>query len=1043
MIFTTKNISKALNIEEGEGKLVYLLLLQSVFIGIFTGAFENSVSSLFLQHFPGEMLSNAYAISGITGVILTAIYSFFHAKISFKKLAIGNLFIILALTCLSWFGFSIISSKWHIFAVMVIMGPLTILSSIGFWGTVGRLFSLRQGKRLFGLVDSGLIIGIILSSYSIPIFLAMGLKTKDLLLLSTISISLALMLQFLISFKAKELETAPTTKKEYKTENSNFFDLFKNRFTLLLSLYAAVSMLIAFFIAYSFLGAIQIKYPEEAEKTRFLGLFTGTMMIFTLILKTVVYSKFMKTYGLKASLLLSPLVLTIFSVVAMVVGTIFGYEAEAGGFVFFFLLLTLSRLFSISLKSSMEGPSFKLLYQTIDKSKRHQVQAQVDGSINEAAATSSGIILFLLGLIPFFALIHYTYVLVAVVVIWIILSIKLYKAYKNNLDDSLNTLKTSEHIENNTLTGTFVLSNNNTSQNLIRLNIFKKTNPLSYEKHLPSLLTHNDNTIKNYALEAIDESSSYDMIDVIREKYTDESKNILNKITLELSESQLTERILQLSKSRNAHDREVAAKLIGDNRNDDNIPVLTTLLRDFDYQVKLMSLKSASKLQNSKLSTLLIDFLLKDDYAAYASEALISIGEPAVEYLEQAFNKSGLEARQINRIIDIIGKIGGEKAQKSLITKIVFFQSGISTHAAQALKKLQYRVNEQSYYLAYQALSRIISITAWNIAARASLKDSGLQMLLNTINEELDSNYNEVFTILSLLYDPTTIDHVQKSIMEDNSESAGFAIELLDLIVADDIKPTLFALLEDNTDIVKVRQLQYFFPVDKWSIEQLLYDIINRDYNSIGIWTKACAMNAILNNNKIKIKDDIVAQVFNSDPLLSKLSACILSKKDQTQFELLLKRLSHDQRITLRTDVNYYKTKNQIKIFESFNRLKNIDEFKSLSNQSIYEICKKSEIVEMQEGELHIIDNEENQKYIFLITNGELELKHSDNETLQLNKGNYYGGFFTKFATYTIQAKSTETTLIKIKHSDFDHLLFDFEDISNSFYKSTKEYLNI
>ncbi len=34
---------------------------------------------------------------------------------------------------------------------------------LGFWGTAGRYFTLREGKRLFGVIDTGAVVGMILA----------------------------------------------------------------------------------------------------------------------------------------------------------------------------------------------------------------------------------------------------------------------------------------------------------------------------------------------------------------------------------------------------------------------------------------------------------------------------------------------------------------------------------------------------------------------------------------------------------------------------------------------------------------------------------------------------------------------------------------------------------------------------------------------------------------------------------------------------------------------------------------------------------------
>ena len=78
------------------------------------------------------------------------------------------------------------------------LGPLNILAMLGFWGTTGRLFTLRQGKRLFGLVDAGLIIGIIISCYTIPVLLSFKFESHNILLISASSVLVATIIQIMI-----------------------------------------------------------------------------------------------------------------------------------------------------------------------------------------------------------------------------------------------------------------------------------------------------------------------------------------------------------------------------------------------------------------------------------------------------------------------------------------------------------------------------------------------------------------------------------------------------------------------------------------------------------------------------------------------------------------------------------------------------------------------------------------------------------------------------------------------------------------------------
>ncbi|MBA4322794.1 MAG: hypothetical protein C0408_08265, partial [Odoribacter sp.] len=124
-----------LGIEHGEESMVSMLLTQSVFLGIFYGAFDISAHSLFLAIFDEKVMARAYVVSGFAGIILTGLYTWFQARLRFRNFATTNLIFVTILTLVLWIALLLSPSKWVIFVVFVMLGPLNILAMLGFWGT--------------------------------------------------------------------------------------------------------------------------------------------------------------------------------------------------------------------------------------------------------------------------------------------------------------------------------------------------------------------------------------------------------------------------------------------------------------------------------------------------------------------------------------------------------------------------------------------------------------------------------------------------------------------------------------------------------------------------------------------------------------------------------------------------------------------------------------------------------------------------------------------------------------------------------------------
>jgi AAA family ATP:ADP antiporter len=361
----------AFEIEERESNKVLLFTLQSFFIGIFISTFEIGSTSLFLDNFADSELPKAFIISGIIGVLITTIFTNLQKVISYKALSIGNLFIISVITILLRLSFEYTADPILIYGVFVIMGPLKVIAFLGFWGMASRVFSLRQGKRLFGLIDSGQVFGAIIIGFSTALIMQFLTETKDLLILSSISIFMTLILQFFVNRQFNEESAQAEPQLEEQGKEQVDYGFFKSKYIQFMMIFVVLSTISVFFIYNSFLTVTRDQFPESKDLTNFLGFFISMVMIFSFLFKTFLYSRLIQMYGLKIVLIILPVLLLIVTISASAVGSIFGFtSATSVNFTLFFILISLSQLFSLSLKNSLEVPAFKILYQPLPKSIR-------------------------------------------------------------------------------------------------------------------------------------------------------------------------------------------------------------------------------------------------------------------------------------------------------------------------------------------------------------------------------------------------------------------------------------------------------------------------------------------------------------------------------------------------------------------------------------------------------------------------------------------------------------------------------------------------
>lgn len=1037
-----KDFYSLFNIEEKEKTSVLIFLIQSVFFGIFYGAFDVGAHALFLNVYPASMIPKAYVISGFVGIILTTIYARIQSRYKFSQLAIINLLFISISTIVLRVLFRVTESSWLVFLVFIMMGPLNIMALLGFWGTVGRIFTLRQGKRLFGLIDTGQIFGAILSTFAIPVLITFGFEQKNLLLLSSVSVIFALAIQFVISYKYNLNQIIHTADKK---EKNRLPDLLKDKYVLHMAIFVIMSMLAAFFIQYSFLSVTKDNYPDPNNLTEFLGAFTGSLLLFTFLFKTFVYSKLMKTYGLKVSITISAFLLGIFSIIAVLVGTFSGYTSVSAGFIFFFLIIALSRLFSKALKDAVEAPSFKILYQSLKAEIRHDVQAYVDGTINEVAALSAGLLLAFLGIFEFIKLIHFSYSLVIILIIWFIVARKLYIEYKLSLQKSLADYKGKKHDE---LELKYIVDKSldsesiNDQQVVSNMSVFFELHPFKYEHRLEQLAVHNKGVIGEFALKTILDKkiigSAINIDDKIKISGNTEAggrlKSLIDKIGVKFNKIPDKQSIIQLSKSKNSEERIIAAHLIGKYYNESYYVYLKALLRDLVKDVKIAAIKAITENKLVDFSPLIIEYIDTNGIYQYANDAIISLGEDTLPYLDQVFYKTGASERVLIRIVKLYGEIGGSKAIRYLLKKLDHPNKEILNQLLTALKKCNFKADGQSISVIHQIIEKHIGVIGWNISAISTLRETNnLGYLKDALNEEQKDNFDMLFLLLSLAYDPKSIMHVKENIESGTNEGISYALELLDLFIHDELKPKLFPIVEDISIGEKIKQLQNFYPIERYNLKTLLISIINRDINNISIWTKSCALYAFSELEETEIPDDIVAHLFNPNNILRQTAAYTISKINNEYFNLISNRI-HDKYIEEFEQFfqlsEYDKTS---LLIEKTLYLKNIEFFKNITGNYLLQLAENMHTINFESSNELKFDYSDLINKMLFTYNGTLTVK-SKNKELILKENEIFdvNDFADELNINILLTKENSTVVYSVNKNDLYYNMYDYQDIEIS-----------
>ncbi|MFZ4564325.1 MAG: hypothetical protein ACOYNU_13180, partial [Bacteroidales bacterium] len=190
-------LTKILNIRGEEYKPVLILMVFSFFIGMSISFYFTASNAIFLKHFKPKMIPVSFIASGIIIYLAWWIFSHIDKKISlYYQVVIKFLFVFLSVLAIS-IGVYAFDSGWITFIMYTWVRLIVYITLVNFWGVAGRLFNVRQGKRIFALISIGEVVSYMTGYLSIPLILKF-LNTSNLLFLASFFLFICLVMVLII-----------------------------------------------------------------------------------------------------------------------------------------------------------------------------------------------------------------------------------------------------------------------------------------------------------------------------------------------------------------------------------------------------------------------------------------------------------------------------------------------------------------------------------------------------------------------------------------------------------------------------------------------------------------------------------------------------------------------------------------------------------------------------------------------------------------------------------------------------------------------------
>lgn len=993
-----------------EWSRIAALLTLGFFTGIFMASYSVSINTLFISKFGNENdFPLALVTQGVLGIIFTILFSKLQNVIGFRKLVYYTSFINLILV--GTISFSLLygnNDELVVFLGFATLGPISSISLLIFWGAFGRLFNFTQSKRLSGGIDTGQAFATIFAFFSVPFIqqILPSLSYLSLVGFTSYFFCIISIIYILKKFRMHSAEAITVDENVEKVSNKRIrLRDYKNYF-LVISVFVMCSSFSAAFVDYSFVTVTPQYFLEEQELANFLAFFEAFVIIVSFLVQTFLNDRILEVYGLQYSLMLLPGILVFFCVIDLVIGSLFGHDQSSSAFLMFFLIISMSKLVTDALRDSLENPTVKIFFFPLPAEIRYEAQTLVEGTVAQFSTLCAGILMIGISKINSYNILYNNFVIFGIVGIWVFITFKMYNFYRISLQNLLSANSTEVNY-NEDIGNRF---KNNKVQNLLqtrwnsvphrvapllfklieRLDVFLFRTILSDDGSLHRMIN------KRQALQKIKEYSIYESISSLKNyakgtlgdemQFTSLANQVANELQAEVYTEISYDNIEQLTKSSNPKERVLAARYMFHQYDENYDNFLGRLIRDYNYTVRCEAMTLVGYHNLSSFIPALVERLAIKGDERVALSAIVAVGESGAKMLETAFHKNGQLQLTQRLILQAYAKIGSEESVQLLADKITYPERKISYEALALLSTLGWNAEDEYHKLFLkEALKREANNCYWNVSATLELENTHHTALLSrALQDEIMTNYDQIFLILNMLYDRGSLSLIRKNHDLGTSDSIGYAVELLDVLIEEDIKHYVLPLFEDIEFEDKVKKLSELFYREHYSSNQVVLKLSNRDPNWLSLWVRSCALYTLSYNPELCDTEMLVGYLFDQERMMYELSAWILQVYKPDVLEEAYHRLPQDKEADLRDllkNINDMKWANAPHLtFSKALYFSNLSEFHGLTGDELSDLSNISQIRFFEKGKEIITAEELKEKGLFIVKSGSVKIGEVDDE---------------------------------------------------------------
>lgn len=376
-------------------------------------------NSVFLDRVGADALPLIYILVAVVITAAAALYSRFADRLSRTQLIQGTIAGLAAgLLLFRWlltYDSVLVSGAFFIWGKFY---PLLLVSQ--FWLTANFLFTPRQGRRLFGFVGLGLVVGGIAGA-GVSGFAAQTVGTENLVIASALPLLGCSLLVRALEGHIAEDRTGPSPSAGLIDDiPRGALQVFRDSEHLRnIAAVLTVTILVGTLIDWQFNRAIELFVVGEDSKTAFFGRFFATVNLASVVVQLLLTGLVLRRFGVGIAVLILPVGVALGSTALFVLPVLLG--------------VTLLKGAEGTLRYSLDQTSREFLFLPIPDELKIRAKPVIDLAVYRGGTGVGGLLLLVLVNLLGASLRQMTLVTLALVAVWIVLALRTRVSFRASL----------------------------------------------------------------------------------------------------------------------------------------------------------------------------------------------------------------------------------------------------------------------------------------------------------------------------------------------------------------------------------------------------------------------------------------------------------------------------------------------------------------------------------------------------------------------------------------------------------------------------------